>query len=174
MGVIIKLYLAFLKIGALAFGGGYAMLPYIKTVLVNQNHWLTAEKLNSYIGLVQISPGPFTTNLSVYVGFKTAGILGGLAALLGIATVPFLLVTVVYLIFSKVQHATAWQNALIGMKPAIIALILSALISVSGVDVFHIREIIITAVGAYLLFVRKVQPVYIIIIAAVLGIILYM
>ena len=174
MSVLLKLYLAFLKIGALAFGGGYAMLPYIKTVLVTQNHWLTADKLNSYIGLVQISPGPFTTNLSAYVGFKTAGILGGLVALLGIATVPFLLVTVVYFIFSKVQNAKAWQNALTGMKPAIIALIISAFISVANVDVFHIKEIIITLVGAYLLFFRKVQPVYIIIVAAVLGIVLYM
>lgn len=170
---ILKIYIAFFKIGALAFGGGYAMLPYIRTILVNQNHWITASKLNSYIGLVQISPGPFTTNLSAYVGFKTAGILGGLAAIIGISTVPFILVSIAYCLFSKMQNAKTWQNALKGMKPAIIALIFSALISVSGSDVFHIREIIITIIGAYLLLYKKIQPLYIILIAAVLGIVFY-
>lgn len=174
MPVVFKIYAAFFKIGALAFGGGYAMLPYIKTVLVNQNHWITADKLNSYIGLVQISPGPFTTNLSAYVGFKTAGILGGLAAVLGIATVPFLLVTVAFIIFKKLQKARHLENALKGMKPAIIALIFSAFLSVSTGDFFHIRAIIITVVGGYLLLYKKMQPVYIIGIAAVLGIIFYM
>lgn len=171
--IFIKIYLAFLKIGALAFGGGYAMLPYIRTVLVNTNHWLTAEKFNSYIGLVQISPGPFTTNLSAYVGFKIAGIFGGLAAVLGMATVPFLLVSIAVIIFNKLQNSKAWFNALAGMKPAIIALIFSAFLSVSGCDVFHIREIVITLISAYLLLYKKVQPIYVIILAAILGMILY-
>lgn len=174
MTLLIKIYFAFFKIGALAFGGGYAMLPFIKTTLVTQNHWLTAAKLNSYIGLVQISPGPFTTNLSAYVGFKTDGLLGGLAAILGIATVPFILVSIAFIIFSKLQNSKIWFNALGGMKPAIIALIFSAFFSVSACDIFHIKEIIITLIAAYFILYKKVQPLYIIILSAILGIILYL
>lgn len=172
--VLLNIYLGFLKIGALAFGGGYAMLPFIRTVLVNEHHWVTASQLNSYVGLVQIAPGPFTVNLSTYVGFKVAGFLGALVAILGLSTAPFILVTIFYLIFKKLKDSKTWGDAIKGMKPALIALIVSAFVGVTKGLWTEWRALIIIFISGVLLLYKKMQPVTVIVIAAILGIILYM
>ncbi|MGL4763075.1 MAG: chromate transporter [Sarcina sp.] len=171
--MLLSIYLAFLKIGAFAFGGGYAMLPFIKQVLVNEHGWITATQLSSYIGIVQIASGPVTVNLSTYVGYKVAGVLGALVAVLGISTVPFILVLIACVLFEKLKNSKTWKDALLGMKPALIALIFSAFITMSSVYKIGIREVVIGAIAAVLVLYRKMSALSVIIICAIAGIILY-
>lgn len=169
-----SIYLGFLKIGAFAFGGGYAMIPYMQQVIVNQNHWVTNAQFSSYFGLVQIASGPVTVNLSTYIGFKLDGIMGALMAVLGIATIPFILVSIACVVFEKLKNSKTWKDALKGMKPALIGLILSAAVSVSSVYTTNWRELAIAAVTAILIFYKKMQALPIIVICAALGVILYL
>lgn len=170
--MLLKLYLAFLKVGTLAFGGGYAMLPFIRKILVTDNHWITNGQFTSYIGMVQISPGAVSVNLTAFVGFKLAGFFGGLIAILGLITTPFILVTLAYFAFSKFKDSKTWNAAMKGMKPALIALIISALISVTSTAYTSYSQIFITIVAAILLFSRKINLFFIIITVSILGILL--
>lgn len=170
--ILLRLYFGFLKIGALAFGGGYAMLPYIKKVVVTNNHWITSSQFTSYIGLVQISPGAVSCNLTAFIGFKLAGILGEIVAIAGLATAPIILVTIAYFAFSKVKNSKLWNAALVGMKPALIALIISAFINLSISAYKDWKEIVITIVAGIMLFSKKVNLIFIIIICSILGLLL--
>lgn len=171
--LLAKIYFAFLKIGALAFGGGYAMLPYIQKIVVNDHHWLTARQFTSYIGLVQISPGAVSCNLTAFIGFKLAGFLGGVVGILGLATAPIIIVTVAYFAFEKVKNSKIWNAALVGMKPALIALIISAFISLGRSAYRDWKEIVITIVAGVLLFSKKLNLIFIVLICAALGLILH-
>lgn len=168
--MLLKLYIAFLKVGTLAFGGGYAMLPFIRKILVTDHHWITNAQFNSYIGIVQISPGAVSVNLTAFVGFKLAGLLGGIISILGLITTPFILVTLAYLAFSKFKDSKTWNAAMKGMKPALIALIIFALISVTKTAYSSYSQIIITIVAGILIFSRKVNLIFIILIVSILGI----
>lgn len=174
--ILLQLYLVFLAVGTLAFGGGYAMLPFIKSLLVNNMHWITAGQFTSYIGICQIAPGPVSINLTYFVGFKLGGIPGGILAIAGMITTPFILVTLAYLAFSKFKNSVTWNACLKGMKPALIALLISALIIVCKTAYIgktfngEWHEIVITIVSGILLFSKKVHPIFIIAIAAALGI----
>lgn len=170
--MLLKLYLAFLKIGTLAFGGGYAMLPYIRSILVTDHHWLTNAQFTSYIGVVQISPGAVSVNLTAFVGFKLAGFLGGLISVLGLATTPFILVSIAYFAFSKFKNSKMWNAAMKGMKPALIALIIYAFISVTLTAYSSYLQIIITIITGILIFSKKVNLIFIILLASILGILI--
>ncbi|MGL4848294.1 MAG: chromate transporter [Clostridium sp.] len=171
--LLAKIYFAFLKIGALAFGGGYAMLPYIQKIVVTDHHWLTSSQFTSYIGIVQISPGAVSCNLSAFIGFKLYGLLGGIVAILGLATAPMILVTIAYFAFSRMKNSKIWNAALVGMKPALIALIISAFISLSRSAYRDWKEIVITIIAGILLFSKKVNLIFIVLICALLGLILH-
>lgn len=178
MILLIKLYLSFLAIGTMAFGGGYAMLPFVKDVLVNYNHWIAPDQFTSYIGLCQLAPGPLTVNLTYYIGFKLAGIPGGIFAILGLITTTFILVSVAFKAFSKFKNSILWKAYIKGMKPALVGLLVSALIMVSQTAYLHKsfndtwHTVLMTIISGALLFSKKIHPVYIIFIVAILGIIL--
>lgn len=175
--ILIQLYVVFLAVGTLAFGGGYAMLPFIKSLLVNNMHWITAAQFTSYIGICQIAPGPVSVNLTYFVGFKLAGVPGGILAMIGLCTTPFILVSIAFKAFSKFKDSVVWNACLKGMKPALIALLLSALVMVCKTAYIgktfngEWHEIVITMISGILLFSKKVHPIFIIILAAVLGIV---
>lgn len=175
--ILLQLFLVFFAVGTFAFGGGYAMLPFIKSLLVNNMHWITAAQFTSYIGICQIAPGPVSVNLTYFVGFKLAGIPGGILAMIGLCATPFILVSIAFKAFSKFKDSPVWNACLKGMKPALIALLLSALIMVCKTAYVgktftgEWHEIVITIISGILLFSKKVHPIFIIIIAAALGII---
>lgn len=171
--LLLKIYFAFLKIGALAFGGGYAMLPYIEKIIVTDHHWLTSGQFTSYIGLVQIVPGAISCNLTAFIGFKLAGLIGGIIAIIGLATAPIILVTISYFAFTKVKNSKIWNAALVGMKPALIALIISAFISLGKSAYRDWKEILITIIAGILLFSKKFNLIIIVLICALLGLILH-
>ena len=76
MELLIRLYLAFLKIGTFSFGGGYAMLPFIQKEIVEKNNWISMSQLTDIIGISQMTPGPVAINSATFVGYKVSGVLG--------------------------------------------------------------------------------------------------
>ncbi|MGL5646264.1 MAG: chromate transporter, partial [Clostridium sp.] len=141
--------------------------------VVNDHHWLTSSQFTSYIGIVQISPGAVSCNLSAFIGFKLAGLFGGMVAILGLATAPMILVTIAYFAFARMKNSKLWNAALVGMKPALIALIISAFISLSRSAYRDWKEIVITIIAGILLFSKKINLIFIVLICALLGLILH-
>ena len=79
MGVLLDLYLTFVKIGLVNFGGGYAMLPLLERELVDDRHWISKEELLDYFAIGQCTPGIIALNVSTFIGYRKRGILGGIS-----------------------------------------------------------------------------------------------
>lgn len=178
MDKIIKLFLAFLKIGAFSFGGGYAMLPLIRKEIVDNNNWLSAREFTDIIGISQATPGPIAINSATYVGYKVGNVLGSLIASFGVVIVSFILVLIASNYIKAFKANPYLDAALKGMRPALIGLILSAVFS-SMTDVFlplsqnTIKSFIIAAITMYLLLKTKIHPILIIVISALLGFVFF-
>ena len=95
MKLLVKLYLAFLKIGTFSFGGGYAMLPFIQKEIVEKNNWISSTEFTDIIGISQMTPGPVAINSATFVGYKISGVIGSIVATLGVITTSFILVVII-------------------------------------------------------------------------------
>ena len=126
-----QLFIAFLEVGALAFGGGYAALPLIENVVVNRYHWLTLKEMTDIIALSQVTPGPIALNAATFVGTRVAGVPGAL-----IASVAAVLPQTLFLLFLGwflfYGGRITWINrALQGLRPGV-----AGLIGVAAVSMF--------------------------------------
>ncbi|HZK60574.1 MAG TPA: chromate transporter [Anaerovoracaceae bacterium] len=123
--VLLNLYVMFFSIGIFGFGGGYAMLPLIFQ-RVQEFGQMSAQEFSNLVALSQVTPGPVSVNAATYVGYNYAGLLGAVAATLGIATPSFLLVIVVMSFMDKYYKSKGIQGVMNGIRPATVGLIASA------------------------------------------------
>lgn len=128
--IYLKLFFAFLQIGMFSFGGGYAAMPLIQHQVVDVYHWLNMKEFADLVTISQMTPGPIATNAATFVGMNTAGITGALAATLGCILPSCILVTFIAYLYLKYQKLAALQGVLTSLRPAVIALIASAGISI--------------------------------------------
>ena len=104
MSEIILLFLIFLKIGAFSFGGGYAMLPFIQQEFISKYHFITNQEFLDLLAISQSTPGPVAINSATFVGFKTAGFFGSLAATIGVTIFALIGLTIISKLFSKFKN----------------------------------------------------------------------
>lgn len=174
MEILIKLFWAFLKIGTFSFGGGYAMLPFIQKEVVESNGWISMSEFTDIIGISQMTPGPVAINSATFVGYKIDGVLGSIFATLGVVTTSFILVTIISKILNNFKESEVIKGALLGMRPVLIALIIYAFIDLAKEVYIDLKSIIITLIIGVILLSKKVHPILVIVIAAVLGLIFYL
>ncbi|MDQ7095234.1 chromate transporter [Desulfosporosinus sp. PR] len=122
---LIELFLVFLKIGAVSFGGGYAMIPFFETEMVSHN-WVSLTDYVKVIAIAQVVPGPFAVDSSSYIGFRVAGIIGAIIATTALCIPSFtaaVIITKFYTQFKKNKYVNA---LLVGVRPAVLGLLISA------------------------------------------------
>lgn len=124
--IYISLFLSFFQIGLFSFGGGYAALPLIQTQVVEYHHWLTLSQLTDLITISQMTPGPIAINAATFVGTQIAGPLGAIISTLGCILPSCIIVSLLAYVYYRYRSLTAIQGALYGLRPAIVALIASA------------------------------------------------
>ena len=189
MMILLELFLTFFEIGALTFGGGYAMIPFVREqVLVHG--WLTEEELLNMIAVSESTPGPIAVNMATFVGSEQAGILGSAAATLGVVLPSFIIILVISALlnnFLKYKGVGAFLSA---GRPCVVSLILGTAITLFlsvllgiGAGDFELNVdfigIVIFAlvVGISLIYKKKKgkkpSPILMIAISACLGMILY-
>ncbi len=163
----------FLKIGAISFGGGYAVISMIQQDVVSVNHWLTATDFINIVGISGLTPGPIAVNASVFVGYRLFGIAGAIMATLAVIAVPCLLSLLATLFLEKFRHLS-WVDAVLwGIKPAVIGLIGVAFYTISKASISGLKDVLIALIVAALLFKTKISPVVLLLGAALVGIMLY-
>ena len=123
---LLKLFLAFLKIGVLGYGGGLAIVRLIYDS-IQQFGNISEELFANIVAISQVTPGPLGINVATYIGYETAGPLGSIVATLGVALPAFIIVTLVCKALFKYMDSWGVQGALTGIRPATIGLIASAL-----------------------------------------------
>ena len=173
MELLIKLFIAFFKIGTFSFGGGYAMLPFIQKEIVESNTWISMSEFTDIIGISQMTPGPVAINSATFVGYKVSGILGSIVATLGVITTSFVLITIINSLLSKFKESEVVKGALLGMRPVLIALVIYAFIDLAKESYIDFKSIIITLIIGVILLSKKVHPILVIVIAAILGVFFY-
>ena len=128
MHILIDLYLTFTKIGGMMFGGGYAMLPILQREIVENKKWATAEQLTDYYAVGQCTPGVIAINTATFIGAQQAGIAGGIAATLGVVTIPAVLILIIAAFLSSFMDSVIVAHAFSGIRACVTALILASVI----------------------------------------------
>lgn len=122
--IYLKLFLTFLKIGAVSFGGGYVMISLIKEDCLT-NGWLTEEELLSFIAVAESTPGPIAVNMATFVGSSIGGIWGALLATFGVVLPSFIIILLTATLLTGLLKYPGVKAALDGIRPAIVGIILA-------------------------------------------------
>lgn len=169
----LRLFIAFLKIGAFSFGGGYAMLPLIEQEIVHINQWLLSNEFIDIIAISQMSPGPIAINSATFVGFKHLGVWGSVVATLGVVFASFFLVTALAKIIIKHYNSFIVKGIFSGIRPGVIGLIAAACVSLFRTSIVDTKSFIIGFAVLIILHKSKIHPIGIILLSGVLGIFVY-
>lgn len=170
---ILTLFITFFKIGLFSFGGGYAMLPLIKQEVVDKHHWVTIKEFVDMIAISQATPGPIAINTATYVGFTHAGILGSTAATLGVVMPSVIIIYILARLFYKFKENKIVESAFKGIRISVVGLIAAAAIMVSKGAFIDYKSIILFLLAFIASFKYKVDPILMIIVAGVVGVIIY-
>lgn len=127
----LELFWIFFKIGLFTFGGGYAMIPQIKEIVIEKKKWMTEDEMLDVIAIAESTPGPIAINSATYIGYKQNKILGSIFATLGVVLPSFLIIFTISLFFDKFLENEIVANAFVGIKCAVAFLITKA-----GLDMF--------------------------------------
>ncbi len=173
MSILIQLFFTFLKIGTFSFGGGYAMIPFIQREIIENHNWINNNVFMDIIGISQMTPGPIAINSATFVGFKVSGVLGSIAATLGVVTMSFILVSIASKAMEKFKESKILKGALLGMRPVLIALIIQAFFDLAKDAYVDVKSIIITLIIGILLLSKKIHPIIAIVISGILGVAFY-
>ena len=126
MKILIDLFLTFFRIGLFTFGGGYAMIPLIESACVSKKEWITHDEMMNITVIAEATPGPISINCATYVGMKKKGILGAIAATLGVILPSFVVILLISFVFDRFLEIKWVSSAFHGIKIAVGILIVDA------------------------------------------------
>lgn len=173
MKELFALYAAFFRIGGLTFGGGLTMLPMLKHELVEKKNWVTEDELLDYYAVGQCTPGIIAVNTATFVGYKRKGIIGGIFSTLGMVS-PSLIIVSILALFLEQWMSNVWVNhAVNGIKIVVCALMLNTVITMAQKTVANLLCGCIAIAAFLLALFTPVPTVLIVIVAGIIGIILY-
>ena len=189
MIVCLKLFLTFLKIGAVSFGGGYGMIALMREDCL-RNGWLTEEELLNFIGIAESTPGPIAVNMATFVGTSQYGVLGALCATLGVVLPSFMILLLGASLLTHLLKYTGVKVTLASIRPAIAGMILATAITmflsvvigigaISDTPSIDFKALIILALLFGISFgyskwkKKNLSPVALVLISAGLGILFY-
>ena len=167
-----QLFLTFAKVGVMTFGGGYAMLPILQREVVENKGWATDEELTDYFAIGQCTPGVIAVNTATFVGQKQAGILGGIAATLGIVFPSLVIITALAGVINSFSHLAWVQHAFAGIRVCVCVLIFNAVVKLWKKSVVDKKTLALYAVILLASMLTDLSPVIFVLFAAVSGIVL--
>ena len=190
--IYLRLLYSFIKIGLFTFGGGYAMIPLIQKE-IEINGWLTPSQFIDIIAIAEMTPGPIAINSATFVGYKAAGILGGLVATIGVSLPPLILMMIVSKYFVKFMNHPLVSSAFYFIRPIVAGLIFVAAVYVAQTTLFTqsvtlnnitgviknpfgfigYKSILVLVLTIISIAKFKVNPILVIIGAGILGALLY-
>lgn len=176
----LQLVLTFLTIGALSFGGGFAMIPFFEKAIM-LHHWTAAGDYTRVIAIAQVFPGPFAVDSSAYIGYRVGGIFGAVLATVSLCLPSFIALVLITKYYVEFKANRYLQMLLGGVRPVVIGLLFSAayIIGVQPIIknwqslVLGIKVLLLITAGFWLQKATKINPVFFIIIFGVVGMVLF-
>lgn len=179
--LILELFWSFFQVGLFSIGGGLAALPLIQNQVVDLHHWLTLSEFTDLITIAEMTPGPIAINSATFVGTKIAGIPGALIATAGCVLPSCVIVSVLAWIYFKYKDLTVMQGIFSGLRPAVVALIASAglsvlILAIWGEAGFSVKvssvnpiAVLLFATAIFVLRKWKLNPILVILGSGVIG-----
>lgn len=168
--MLLKLFLAFAKVGIMTFGGGYAMLPILQREIVEKNGWATEEELADYFAIGQCTPGVIAVNTATFIGQKTAGTLGGILATLGVVFPSVVIITLLAGVIKQFSHLEIVKHAFAGIRVCVCVLIFNSVLKLWKAAVTDKITLLIFIAVLVAATLTNLSPVIFVVIAAVVGI----
>ena len=170
MTELIELLISFIKIGFTSFGGA-SMVPLINAEMLS-HHWMTTTEVADIVAIAEMTPGPLGTNCATFAGMRVAGVLGAIAANLGVVTPTLTLAVLAGFCLQKFRNSRRLEGALTGIRPASLGMVLTVIVTMSMQNYVSWQAMVIGAVCAGLLWGLKCGVPLVISVAALLGILL--
>ena len=178
MGVLLQLFVSYLKIGFFGFGGGYAMLSLIHSEVVVHNGWLTNGEFSDIVAISQMTPGPIAINSATYIGYEVAGFCGSVVATVAVCLPALTIMMLITRFFLRLRDNRYVQGVVMGMRPVVVGMIASAALLLIFPHSADGRSFIdgwswVIFIGALLASVKRVNPILLIVLSAVAGVVIY-
>jgi chromate transporter len=166
-----QMFTTFFKIGLFSIGGGYPMLSMIQQEVVVKNQWLSSQQVTDMIAISQMTPGPIAINVATFIGYRQAGVLGSVVTTLGVVFPSIILMLLITLFYLKLR-GKGWFDAILkGLRPLVIGLIVAAAWLTAKSSFTDIFGIIVFVVCFFLSLKYKVNPLILMVLAGLAGII---
>ncbi|WP_148321553.1 chromate transporter [Paraclostridium bifermentans] len=169
MKELFDLFWTFCKIGALTFGGGYAMLPLIQREVVENKKWSTEKEILDYYAVGQCTPGVIAVNTATFIGFKLRGIVGGIIATLGVIFPSLIIILIIASFLQNFADMAIVQSAFAGIRVAVVALIITTVIKLLKSSIKDYLGVIIAIIAFIISAFIGLSPVYVVIAAGLTG-----
>ena len=166
-----ELFWTFARIGAVTFGGGYAMLPILQREIVDNKSWATEEEMADYYAIGQCTPGIIAVNVATFVGRKQAGVLGGVVATLGQVFPSIVIICVIAGVLTNFADLKVVQDAFVGIRACVCVLIFNAVVKLFRTDVVDLATLLIFAAVLGASALTSLSPVLFVVLAGVLGVV---
>ena len=170
---LLTLYTLFFRMGAVTFGGGYAMLPILQREGVENKHWATEEELTDYFAIGQCTPGIIAVNVSTFVGYKRKGIPGAIISTLGMISPSLIIVSILAMFVQQFIENPYVAHAVGGIKVVVCALMLNTVITMGKKSMVSKITIAMALIGFALAMFTPIPTVFLVIFAGIIGIVLY-
>lgn len=166
----LKLFISFFKIGAFTFGGGWAMIPLIEREVVDKQNWIKREDFVDALAIAQSLPGVLAVNISILIGNKLRGLKGCLMATLGTILPSFLIILAIAIWFVQTYDNPVVERIFKGIRPAVVALIVSPVFSTAKTARINIKTVIIPIIVALSIWLGGISPIWFFLLGAIGGI----
>lgn len=167
------LFLSFFKIGLFSFGGGYAMIPLIQSEVIEVNSWLSQAEFLDMLAIAQITPGPIAINTATFVGQRVAGIAGALTTTFAVVLPSFIIVLLLSYAVKRIGESKQMDYIYKGLRPVVLALILSALVSIGRESITGASTAAIAVLGFLALRYKKLNMIWVLVLSGLLGVFFY-
>lgn len=172
MNLLAELFIAFARIGAFTFGGGYAMLPMIKREIVEKHHWASEQEVLDYFAIGQVTPGIIAVNTATFIGYKMAGVAGGVAATVGVIFPSVVIISIVAAFFTSFADLPVVAHAFNGIRACVCVLILSAVYDMAKKSVIDFPTAIIFIAVAAAAAMNIISPFFLVVISGAFGVVI--
>ena len=183
--IYLELFIGFLIISLLSFGGAYGAIPIIRDVVVKFN-WIEEDMLTNMIGVSESTPGPIMVNLATFIGNQVGGVLGAIIATVTVVIPAFVIILLVMVLFKKALEKAWFKNILKGLQPTIIGIIIATGLMMCLEHIFNIptefvadyKLLFIATILVVILVISKkllkknCSPILLIIVSAILGLVI--
>jgi chromate transporter len=169
---LLSLFLSFAKVGVMTFGGGYAMIPILEREIVDKQGWASSEELMDYYAVGQCTPGVIAVNTATFIGYKIAGVPGGIAATLGVVFPSVVIICVIAGILTNFADIPAVKSAFKAIRVCVCVLIFNAVLKLWKGAVKDKAGLVLFLIVFLLSLFFDISPVVFVVFCALAGLVL--